>query len=297
MQHIVILGCGYVGSRFARFSRLAGSHVTIITRSAARVDDLQLADRVIQYDWSQPNPSRLLAEPIDTLLCSVSHRVETDSSGNKSNIHTEGLENILTGFSKLPNRIVYLSTTGVYASSNDGDWIDETSSCQPDRPGAQNALDAEQWLSANVPNSSVILRPAGIYGPDRIPNLSALRAGEPIAANPDSYLNLIHVDDLVQVIDRIACATTVPHTHYNVADGSPVLRCDYYSFLTNKLHAPAPVFAPGKESTTAIRTRGQGSKRIDTSRLNRDFLIPWLYPDYKAGLTPLLAAHVATPNR
>jgi nucleoside-diphosphate-sugar epimerase len=177
-----------------------------------------------------------------------------------------------------------------------GAWVDEESLCQPVRSGPQNALDAENWLAANLSASSVILRPAGIYGPGRIPNIDALRAGTPVAVDPSSYLNLIHVDDLVQVIDCIVEASNIPHTIYNVCDGAPVLRSEYYQYLANRINAPAPSFVPKvADRNIGIRTRGQGSKRIDTKRLNRDFSISWKYPNYQVGLGPLLD-HVDNPK-
>ena len=92
--------------------------------------------------------------------------------------------------------LLYISSTGVYGDA-DGEWVDETTPCRPAREGGKACLAAEQVLAEHpLGKRSVVLRPAGIYGPDRIIRAEALRRGEPIDAPADGYLNLIHVDDL-----------------------------------------------------------------------------------------------------
>ena len=50
----------------------------------------------------------------------------------------------------------------------------------------------------------VTLRPAGIYGPDRVPRWEAIRDETPLQVDPESYLNLIHVDDLAETIRAVS---------------------------------------------------------------------------------------------
>ncbi len=61
-----------------------------------------------------------------------------------------------------------------------------------------------------------VVRAAGIYGPSRNPR-AWLRRGMIVAGS--SYLNLIHVDDLIQILEKAAGADA--GSHFLAADGHP----------------------------------------------------------------------------
>jgi len=146
-------------------------------------------------------------------------------------------------------------------------------------------LEAEQWLEQSG-LEHVILRPAGIYGPGRIPNIQPIRDGRAIQADPQSYLNLIHVDDLAEVIATVAQGT-LRHRLYCVSDGNSVRRRDYYSFIAQCMNYPPPTY-DDPATDQGPRRRNQGNKRVSTLRLNSDYSIRFQFPDYRSGLVPLL---------
>ncbi len=294
MPHILLLGCGYVGTRFAKICRQHGHPVSIVTRSANRIAALGVADEIVELDWCNENAS-LTLPTVDILVCSVSHRPGEPDQPNQ-NDHVSGLFNILRALTTPPKRLIYLSTTGVYADPADGEWVHEDSPLDATRPGTLNACRAEAWLRENLPVETVILRPAGIYGSDRIPNLLALKNGEAISARPDSFLNLIHADDLATCIHQVAVIPSLQHRVYNVADGNPVLRKDYYDFICQLVAAPSPTFASGSElNESQRRPRSQGNKRIDVRRLLSERLIDFQYPNFQIGLRSMLSTCPSTP--
>ncbi len=102
---------------------------------------------------------------------------------------------------KLPRRLVYISTSGVYGDCGGG-WVSETSLLKSTSPRSQRREDAERqirdWAKRNQVNAS-ILRVPGIYAADRLP-LSRLQQGTPvIISSEDSYTNHIHADDLARI--------------------------------------------------------------------------------------------------
>ena len=119
-----------------------------------------------------------------------------------------------------PERIVYLSTTGVYGN-RDGDRVDESSEPRPESASAERRLAAErilaEWCTGRQ-TTAVVLRVPGIYGPGRL-GTDRIRAGMPVledkAANPG---NRIHVDDLATCCVA-ALSSGVPDGIYNVGDG------------------------------------------------------------------------------
>jgi nucleoside-diphosphate-sugar epimerase len=271
---ICIVGHGYVGSRVAAACRLRNDRVTIVSRSVEAQSD------AVRMHWCNVASDQRFDGDFDCVVFCVSHRRE-QIEGEPSNDHAIGLENVLSRFSDPPKRVIYLSTTGVYAASTYGDWVNEESPCKPDRPGSMNAYEGEQWLMSSATNS-VILRPAGIYGPSRIPNLVALSKGDPIAADPESYLNLVHVDDLVRTIFALIDTPQTKHRIYNVADRNPVKRREYYEFIAETIKGPSPKFS--SDPTSSIRSRSQTNKRIDSTRLHSEFKLGWQFENYKHGL-------------
>ena len=103
--------------------------------------------------------------------------------------------------------------------------------------------------------------------------------------DPESCVNLIHVDDAVQTVLAAERRGTSPDC-YVVSDGSPVKRGDFYSELARLTGLPEPVFGPiASESTTR---RNSGDKRINSRRM-LDLLLPDLaYPSYREGLAQIV---------
>lgn len=287
----IILGCGYVGMHVAKLWLGASDRVLALTRSVERAAELEkLGIEPIVWDWLDPNvadTSRLDVQgpsvgPVSTILIAVSHA---------SASHAQALAQL----SKYPfansdsstPRWIYLSTTGVFADPMPDSplWVDETSPVAPKRAGSVNALEAEQWL-ARSGIEHVVLRPAGIYGPGRIPNLQPLRDGESMAVDPESYLNLIHVEDLALAIATVAQGP-VKHPLYCVCDGHSVQRKEYYTFIAQSLDLPKPIFSEISTKEN-MRKRSQGNKRVSNKLLLADYPLELRFPDYRSGLSSLV---------
>ncbi|MEI8212010.1 MAG: NAD-dependent epimerase/dehydratase family protein [Planctomycetota bacterium] len=304
-RHVrLIVGCGYVGRRTARTWLERGDRVLAITRSGETAGDLsRLGIEPVVWNWYQPFPNELLSDNgihpkelrIDSLLVAVSHAAVPGLAPEAT--HRLGLSHLAQWLAPThpTMRWLYLSTTGVYATTFEGDWVDEDSRVGPTRPGSIAALEGERWIEAHVPESQrVILRPAGIYGPSRIPNGAPIRDGIPMAANPDSYVNLIHVEDLVQILIRVTDSQPKRNL-YCVSDGHSPLRRDYYSFIAETKGWPEPVFVPSQREEGDPRidglkrsskpARSDGNKRISNRRLLEDLGYAFRYPSYREGLS------------
>jgi nucleoside-diphosphate-sugar epimerase len=287
----IIFGCGYVGQRVAELWRQEGQRVLAVTRSNQRAKELEkLGVEPIVWDWLE-SPSilpRLDSHgsplPLATVLVAVTHAAPSHALGLS---HAAAWINP-QGSSHHP-RWIYLSTTGVFATPATAEasarWVDENSSVGPTRAGSANALQAEQWIEHSG-FEHVILRPAGIYGPGRIPNIQPIRDGQPLQVDPDSYLNLIHVDDLAQVIASVSQGP-LRHSLYCVSDGNSAKRRDYYAFIAQKLNLPVPQYSECSPLEN-IGRRGQANKQVSNRRLMEDYSIRLEYPDYRSGLSSLI---------
>ena len=276
----LVFGCGYLGKRVAAQWRQAGHSVHVITRSSERAVELQTEGfHPIVADVCQPDTLTGLPEA-ETILYAVGF--DRNSNHSIEEVYVDGFENVLAAISRRTQRLIYVSSTGVYGY-DDGCWIDETSRCNPTRAGGLACLAAEQRLQQHpLAECSIILRMAGIYGPNRIPRRQDIARGIPLNVASAGYLNLIHVEDAVQVILRAEAASATPEL-YLVSDGQPVLRRDYFCELARLLGLEKPSFesSPANSSREA---RASGSKRIKNNRMLEKLEISLRFPSYREGL-------------
>jgi nucleoside-diphosphate-sugar epimerase len=288
----LIFGCGYLGERVAKRWRNAGHDVVVVTRSDERSAAFdQDGYRAIVADVTRVETLREL--PVaETVLYSVGF--DRAAGGSIEEVYAGGVKNVLTALPSDVGRFIYISTTGVYGKG-DGEWVDEDTPANPQRDGGKASLAAEQVLSASAfADRGVVLRLAGIYGPGRIPFLDKLRAGMPIPAVSDGYLNLIHVDDAAAVVAEAGDVRADRGDRnrkrqiYCVSDGHPVPRGDYYREVARLAGAPAPTFvAPDPDSPRAARA--EANRRVKNERMLADLGVTLQYPDYRAGLAAILA--------
>lgn len=284
-----IFGCGYLGERVAKRWHDAGHEVIIVTRSADRAAAFVQGGYIaIVADITQPATLANLPAA-HTALFSVGF--DRSAGGAIAQVYAGGLANVLAALPASVPRVIYISTTGVYGNGRDGEWVDELTPTDPQREGGRASLAAEQVLASHpIGKNSIILRLAGIYGPGRIPFLDKLRAGEPIPAATDGYLNLIHVDDAATAVTAAAQLPTFddgPRV-YCVSDGHPATRGDYYREVARLLGAAPPTFVkPDLNSPRAARA--EANRRINNSRMLSDLGVTLQFPDYRAGLAAILA--------
>ncbi len=279
-DNLLILGCGYLGERVAHAWHALGRPVAAMTRSAARANTWR------QHGWTPYlgdvcDPATLQNLPAaDTVLFAIGY----DRQGPHSQraVYVDGLAAVLSVMKSRCRRFLYVSSSSVYGQQ-DGEWVDETSPCEPTQLGGQLCLEAEGLVQAALPDpgAAVVLRFAGIYGPGRLlSRIETLRAGQPLTGRPEAWLNLIHVDDGTAAV--VAAAEAIaPSTCYLVSDDHPVPRGDYYRHLAELVGAPVPTF---DECTPSKRGSGGLNKRCRNARLHLELLTKLRYPTFREGL-------------
>lgn len=279
----LVVGCGYLGTRVAKRWLANGDHVFGITRSPERADALAAIGLTpIVYDvTARPDSGASGAlgnlPPIETVFWAVGF--DRSSGVTHRDVHVEGLARLLAALPGSP-RVILSSSTGVWGDEGGG-IVSEATHVNPSREAGRVLVEAETLLRLHHKGPGVALRFAGLYGPDRLPRLDDLRAGRPIAADPDSWLNLIHVDDAATVVCMVAAAAA-PRPLYVVSDGNPVRRRDWYGHLASVTGSPQPTW-----DTAAPRTRG-ADKRVDPSLLFEDLGPRLTHPDPLRGIEAVL---------
>ena len=271
-----------MGFRVAKRWQQQGHTVIAMTRKSERL--AWFSDQGITGivgDVTQPQTLNLPEADIVLIAVGMDRSMYSDVEA----VYVGGLRNVLDNLPQ-PKHLIYVSSTGVYGDF-DGQWVDESSTTQPLRPGGKACLKAEQLIrESDLANRSTLLRFAGIYGADRVPTKERIKAGEWKKLSSAGFLNLIHVDDGAKIIDRIAQTEPAGET-YLVSDGNPVLRRDYYSYIAECLGAEK---IPRSETAVDPKVgRSGSSKRISNKKLVEQFQVEFDYPDYRAGLKQAMA--------
>lgn len=271
------MGCGYLGMRVARIWQAKNDPIFALTRKSER------SERFRREGWT-PLLGDLCGElptwpEVDTVLLAVGFDRSSDYSIDE--VYVGGVRRLIETLPDSLRRLIYISSTGVYGSVRE-EVVDEGTECRPDRPGGKACLEAERLLrESRFGSRTIILRLAGIYGPDRVPRLKTLRDGEPIAADPNGQLNLIHVDDAAAVVVAVA-DHTAPAPMYCVSDNAPGRRGDFLRLAAEQLDLPEPTF--DLEAATGPGNRRGGNKRVDSSKLLAEIPVTLQFPSYQVGL-------------
>lgn len=281
----LIVGCGYLGRRVAARWRDLGCTVHAVTRSPRHAENFrQQGWEPILADVTKPDSwPRLPA--VSTLLFAVGF--DRGAGPSIHEVYVGGVAAVLDAAKGQFGKFIYVSSTGVYGGS-DGGLVDENSPCVPSRDGGRACLAAEARLQASdARDRSIILRLAGIYGPERVPQRRAMQDGSFVPGELDRYLNLIHVDDAATcclAADQVGSPPNV----FNLSDGHPVLRRDYYEYLLARLDLPCKLLDRSDESRRVSGGRSD-HRRISNQKMLAELGVRLAYPDYREGLRQILA--------
>lgn len=233
MRRLLIIGCGDVALRTIPLL-IQGYRVYAMVRNAGYFARLRALGAVpLMGDLDDRNSLARIAGIADAVF----HFAPPPNSG----IHDTRTRNLLSALSKgkLPKRMVYISTSGVYGDCA-GARVSETRPLNAMSPRAQRRVDAEKqirsWAKRNHVNAG-ILRVPGIYAEDRLP-LNRVRQGTPgVVASEDGYTNHIHADDLA----RIAIAALQRGRAgrvYHASDDSQLKMGEYFDSVADAFSLP-----------------------------------------------------------
>jgi nucleoside-diphosphate-sugar epimerase len=174
-------------------------------------------------------------------------------------------------------RIVYVSSTGVYAAGG-GAWVDEHWPIAPITPSGAARVAAERALAdATVPH--VVLRVAGIHGPGR-GLVDRLRAGTyRIVGDGSSHVSRIHVDDLAVAI-VLAGRSTITGA-INIADDDPAPIGEVADALAARLGVAPPPRVPASSVPAEVAGMLTADRRIANRRMRDELGVVLRYPSWR----------------
>ena len=274
--HVLLIGCGYTGKRVARRLLARGIEVTATARDPATLDDLaSLGAAVLPLNVLERDTVEKLGSAVSPGT-RVMISVPTIKVGDRLFDPTPRL---LGALRDRPSRVVYLSTTGVYGKTT---HVDEGSPAAPVTERQRLRFAAEQAV-ADGPWSSLILRPAAIYGPRRGVH-AAMREGRyKLVGDGSNFISRIHVDDLAMHTEQALLSDLTGA--YPVADERPCPSHEIAAFCAELLNLSMPVSV---ELEDVSETR-RADRRVDGRAITRLLGVDLLYPSYREGIPAAIA--------
>lgn len=286
-MRVLIIGAGYVGLPLGAELVRRGHDVFGMRRNASAGAPLQAAGiQPIFGDITQPDALEKLPHDFDWVV----NCVASGGGGAEEyrRVYLQGMRN-LADWLKSHRRgaggpkLIYTSSTSVYGQ-NDGSIVDEKSPTGPTSETGRILLETEDaLLDAARKNhfAAMILRVAGIYGPERGHWFKQFLSGEArLDGKGERFLNMIHRDDVIGCI--IATLERGRSGEiYNAVDDEPVSQFNFFSWLAAKLGKPVPDSV--SENIERTRKRGITNKRISNLKLKEQLGYLFKYPSFREG--------------
>lgn len=289
MKRLLIVGCGDIALRalpqLVRSYRVSG-----LVRSAdqgARI--AALGATALAGDLDDPATLAQLDGAADLVL----HLAPPADTGDKD----QRSANLIAALSRRPpERLVYISTSGVYGDCG-GARVDEERPLAPQTLRGTRRADAEHALLAWGAQGGVavaVLRVPGIYAAERLP-LAQLKRGAPVLrAEDDVYTNHIHADDLAAIC-QTALERAAPGRIYNASDDSEMKMGDYFDLVADRAGLPRPPRITRAAAEAGAISEGllsfmRESRRLVNTRMKAELGVRLRYPTVYEGVPPAVAA-------
>jgi nucleoside-diphosphate-sugar epimerase len=288
-MRVLIVGCGYVGLPLGAELVRQGHEVFGLRRSSAAESELTAAGIGPFYaDITQAGDLARLPRDFDWVVNCVA--AGGGSLEDHRRVYLQGTHNLINWLiPKPPQKYIYTSSTGVYGQ-NDGSLVTENDPTAPTGETGQVLVETEKLLlnaKAKEKFPAVVLRLAGIYGPDRGYWLQQFLHGEArIEGRGDRFLNMVHREDAVGAIIA-ALGNARAGDVFNVVDNEPVSQLKVFEWLSERLGKPLPPVVP--ESSPAARRRGVTNKQVSNSKLREELGYEFKYPTFRGGYEAELA--------
>jgi nucleoside-diphosphate-sugar epimerase len=281
-MRVLIVGCGYVGVPLGAELVRLGHEVFGLRRNAAAENELKAAGiQPLFGDVTKPDELKNLPRDFDWVVNCVAAGGDAE---NYREVYFNGTINLIEWLAPSPpKKFIYTSSTSVYAQ-NDGSPVKESSPTEPTAETSKILVATEKVLldaAAQKKFPAVILRVAGIYGPDRGHWFKQfLKDTAHIEGDGARFLNMIHRDDLIGCIIA-ALKNGRAGEIYNAADDEPVSQLHFFQWLAQAVDKPLPPSAP--ENSGENRRRGATNKRVSNRKLKMELGHQFKYPNFRIG--------------
>ncbi len=285
MMDYTIIGCGDIGKRVAKELLAQGHKVQATAHKADGVADLKATGVVpIIANFDDRDKLPVLAVHRQRLFYFM-----PPQGGGTSDARMANFCRMLSP-DNCPQRIVYMSTSGVYGDCG-AELVTEETPINPQTSRAKRRVSAENQLrdkAGELGFDLIILRVTGIYGPGRLP-LAQLHKGHQVLRPEDSPVtNRIHSLDLVRIC-LVAMERGESSDVFNVCDGQQSSMSEYFTAVADLYGLPRPQQLAWDEAQQVMNPLTlsflQESRRMTNCHMLEKLGIKLQYPTLAEGLT------------
>jgi nucleoside-diphosphate-sugar epimerase len=232
-MNIVILGCGYIGTKLAKHFSNKGHFITTTTHNQKKLEELSKISQksLILKGTEEGEMSLLLEENKSILLTVAADKLEDFEDAYLKTAQTIKQAAINTDQNLM---LIYTSRALVYGDHN-GKWVDENSDLLGQSDQAKILIETENVLQSlnKLGWKTCIFRLSEVYGPGRELESKLVNI---LPAESNFYTNMIHIDDVIAAIDYAYEHRLVGI--YNLADDDHPTRKELYDAICSKLKVP-----------------------------------------------------------
>jgi len=279
MGPLVIVGCGYVGTRLARAALAEGRTVRALGRSMGRLEPLRELGAEVKYlDAGMPKQFSIALSGMRD--ATVVHSVPSTTGLPPGQALRATLQ---AAYAVGARCVILFSSAGLYGAHPDDEvWIDEDTPVVHDDPPMASILIDEREIDTTRFDQlrTVILRLTPVYGPGRGMRSSLRKGTFRILDDGQHATSRIHVDDVTRIVFAAEQLTAL-RSRFLVADDEPTTQGEYARWLCDRMGIPLPpsrqMFEPG---APAIAHR---NRRIRNRLLKTTLGLELRYPSFRDG--------------
>jgi len=246
---ISILGCGWLGKPLA-FKLSESYSVNASNRTQKNAEEFSTKN--IQHFAINLEDEIISTSPFyyaDILILPIAYKNITDFKRLVNAIEKSSIQHV-----------IFISSTSVYDNNN--------TTVTEDMPTNNSALAQIENLFLNTSNfDTVIIRFSGLFGYNRNP-VNFISSTKKMS-NPLGYINLIHRDDCISIIESIIkkeCWGTI----FNACCSDHPQRKAFYTALAKKYDKPFPVFETTHKDSFKIVSNTKLVSTLDYSFIYND---------------------------
>jgi nucleoside-diphosphate-sugar epimerase len=278
-MHVLVAGCGWLGTAVGRALVARGDRVTGIRRDAGRAAALgTLGIEPLALDLTAPGAAGRLPPDVDAVVACQSAGDDGEAAYRAA--YLEANRTLLRHGERRPLRaLVYTGSTGVFGQRDGGDVEEGT----PPQPSGQNAavLAEAERLVLSAAESGVparIVRLSGLYGPGRAGLVDRIRAGRlGLGPGDDAWMNFCHLEDaaafVLAALDRGRAGAV-----YHGSDAHPARRREVVTWVAERLGVPPPRASAGPPGP---------NRRILSVRTRSELGVSLAFPSFREGFAAL----------
>jgi nucleoside-diphosphate-sugar epimerase len=280
-MHVLVAGCGWLGTAIARRLVERGERVTGVRRDPERAAALAaLGIEPLAIDLAASGAERGLPTVDAIVACQAA---SSDAPEAYRAAYLDANRALLALAARAGAKaLVYTGSTGVFGQ-RDGSDVDETTSPAPSSATAGVLVEAERLVvgAAGPDLRACVVRLSGLYGPGRTGVVERVRTGA-LALGPGdgAWMNFCHRDDAVSFV-LAALDRARPGAVYHGSDADPPRRREVVEWISGRLGIDPPrreASPPGPD------------RRVRSDATRAALGISLACPSFREGLSPLLPA-------